>query len=294
MAAFPFGQDIVATHDMLVEGVHFTPGCPPSDLAWKLVAVNLSDLAAMAARPVGLLTGVGFSPACDADWRRDFVAGLDRVLAEYGCPLWGGDTVAAPHGIILSATAIGQVAPGGAIARSTAHDGDDLWVSGTIGDSGLGLKVALGETGYPPAAAKALLARYRRPLPRLALGRALAGVASAMMDVSDGLAIDAGRLAAASGLHAELVLDQVPLSAAARLVAPDALLAHVTAGDDYELLFAAPPSAAGAVMAAATANGTPVTSVGRLVRGAGALSLWQAGKAVPLPQRLGHLHTHQR
>lgn len=283
VAAWPLGADIVATHDMLVEGVHFTADCPPQSLAWKLVAVNLSDLAAMGARPVGLLTGVGFGPAADAGWCDAFAAGLEQALSRLGVALWGGDVVRAGERLILSATALGQVAAGAAVARDGARDGDTLWVSGSIGDAGLGLQVALGAADWPPAVCAALLKRYRWPTPRLALGRALAGIAHAMMDVSDGLLIDAGRMAAASGLGVALESAHVPLSDAARATGvPVARLAAM--GDDYELLFATAPQHADQVRALAAAARVPVTAVGRFVRAPG------VRLDGVTPERLGWLH----
>jgi thiamine-monophosphate kinase len=278
---WPLGQDLVATHDMLAEGVHFTPDCPPADVGWKLVAVNLSDLAAMGARPVGVLMGAGIGAGRGLDWAEALVAGMGQALARFGVPLLGGDTIRCGPTSVLALTALGSVPPGGALGRMGASAGDDLWVSGTIGEAGLGLQVAQGvRCGADDAL---LLKRYRRPVPQLALGLALRGIASAAMDVSDGLLIDAARLAESSGLGAELVRAAIPLSDAARAsgVPVDELAAL---GDDYELLFAAPPAADGAVLAAAEAARVPVQRIGRLVVGAG-LTLDGA-----VPARVGYQH----
>jgi thiamine-monophosphate kinase len=280
----PLGRDLVLTHDVLAAGVHYLPGDPPGDVAWKLVAVNVSDLAAMGARPAGVLLGLALSQAEDEAWRAAFVAGLGRALDHFGVALWGGDTVGGVAAAVLGLTAIGQVEPGRALGRAGARPGDALWVSGTIGDAGLGLKVAKGEA--PPD--KALLARFRRPEPRLALGLALAGVATAAMDVSDGLLIDAERLAGASGVGLAIDLAAMPVSAAARARGcgdDAALLALATAGDDYELLFTAPPE----VDLPALAGATPVTRIGSVVAGSG---LQLTGRAGPLslPARLGWEH----
>ena len=259
---------LVVTTDTLVEGVHFLPGDPAGDVAWKLVAANLSDLAAKGAVPEGVLLSY---PLGDPAWDAAFVAGLHDALDALACPLIGGDTVSLPAGAprILTITALGRdaVAP----ARSGARAGDALWVTGTIGDAGAGLAIARGAAG--PAA---LLARYRRPVPRLAEGRALAPLVYAMSDVSDGLLIDARRMADASGLAVTIDLAAVPL-------APDwpaDPLAAATAGDDYELLFACPPELQPPV---------PATCVGRLAAGTG-LILLDAGRRVPLPPRLGWEH----
>jgi thiamine-monophosphate kinase len=278
---WPLGQDLVATHDMLAEGVHFTPDCPAPDVGWKLVAVNLSDLAAMGARPVGVLMGAGIGAGRGADWAAGLVRGVSQALERFGVPLLGGDTIRSGPTSVLALTALGSVLPGAALGRMGASEGDILWVSGTIGDAGLGLRVAQGARfGVDDAL---LLKRYRRPVPRLALGLALRGVASAVMDVSDGLLIDAARLAEASGLGVELERAAIPLSAAARAsgVSVEEL---ATLGDDYELLFAAPPEAGAAVLVAADRAGVPVAAIGRLVGGAG---LRLDGE---VPARLGYQH----
>jgi thiamine-monophosphate kinase len=275
----PLGRDLVFTHDVLAAGVHYLPGDPASDVAWKLLAVNLSDLAAMGARPAGVLLGLGLSAAEDEAWLTAFTAGLGRGLARWGVALWGGDTVAGLGAAVLGLTAVGTVEPGRALSRAGAKPGDGVWVSGTIGDAGLGLAIARGEA----APDKVLLNRFRRPEPRLALGQALAEVATAAMDVSDGLLIDAERLAAASGVAVTVELARLPVSdaAAARVLRDDAgLLALATAGDDYELLFTLPPGAAGA-------PGT--TRVGTVAAGSGLTVAGLDGHRVQ-PERLGYEH----
>ena len=261
----------ILTTDALVEGVHFLPDDPPGDVAWKLLATNLSDLAAKGAHPEGVLLTY---PLRDDGWDRAFLAGLGEALGALGVPLLGGDTVTLPAGAprLLSVVAIGIAAA--APARDGARPGDILWVTGTIGDAGAGLAIARGAAG--PAA---LLARYRRPVPRLAEGRALAPHVHAMMDVSDGLLIDAARMAAASGLTVSIDLAAVPLSPAARAWGL-AAMAAATAGDDYELLFAAP---------AGRAPPVPATAIGRFAAGAG-LALTDGGRPVALPAALGWEH----
>ncbi len=273
---------------MLIEGVHFTPDCPASDVAWKLVAVNLSDLAAMGARPVALLMGAGFGAGRDADWADAFAAGLGRVTAHFAVPLIGGDTTRSLHETALAITALGSVPPGQSLSRAGGQPGDDLWVSGTIGDAGLGLDLLLGRRATTDAALhRKLIGCYRRPMPRVQTGLALRGLASAAMDVSDGLLIDARRLAAASGCAAEIELAAVPVSAVAQglLGAPTmAERTHLaTSGDDYELLFAAPSSARARIRAAA---GVAVTRIGRLTEGDGEVRLVDA----PTPENLGYEH----
>ncbi|MBC9035004.1 thiamine-phosphate kinase [Sphingomonas sp. JC676] len=268
--------ELVLTHDMLAEGVHYLASDPPQDVAWKLVAVNLSDLAAKGAKPRGVL--LGYPLAGDGAWDAAFLEGLGEALAAFGCPLLGGDTVALAPGAprILSLTALGTSAS--APARSGAKPGDALWVTGTIGDGGAGLKIALGAEGPPE-----LLAHYRRPAPRLGEGQVLGPQAHAMMDVSDGLLIDARRMAEASGLAVTIDLADVPLSAGYIAFAGndrDARLAAVIAGDDYELLFAAAPDFDPPV---------PATRIGSFAAGAG-LSLTDKENPVPLPERLGFEH----
>ncbi len=286
--------DLVLTHDVLVEGVHFLPDDPAEDVAWKLLAVNLSDLAAKGAKPLGVLLGY---PLSNADWDAAFVRGLGAALAAFDVPLLGGDTVTGPR--VLSLTAIGRAAV--APSRSGARAGDALWVTGVIGLAGLGLSLLRRTTASPepvegrdtmrdvptanrPSTGSGLeelgggmlveqaLAAYRRPTPRLTEGRTLAPLVHAMMDVSDGLLIDAQRMAAASGLALEINLDLVPV-VGERMTA-------VTAGDDYELLFAAPDGFACPV---------PATRIGTFAEGSG-LSLRDATGTIPLPERLGWQH----
>ena len=255
-----------------MEGIHFLPSDPPGDIAWKLVAQNLSDLAAKGARPEGVLLNY---PLSDAAWDQAFLDGLAEALTTFTAPLSGGDTVSLPPGAprVLTLTAVGAdaVAP----PRSGARAGDLLHVTGTIGDAGAGLKIAQGAPGPVE-----LLAAYRRPAPRLADGRALAPLVHAMCDVSDGLLLDAARMAAASGLAVTIELSRVPLSAAYRAFAGDDPIAAATAGDDYQLLFAASPGLALPV---------PATDIGAFHPGDG-LSLTLGDMSVPLPARLGYLH----
>ncbi len=258
--------DLILTKDLLVESVHFLPIDPPQDVAWKLVATNLSDLAAKGATPEGVLLGY---PLGDDAWDRAFVDGLREALTAFACPLLGGDTVATRGPRTLSLTALGRSPH--APTRSGAKPGDSLWVTGTIGDAGAGLAIARGAPG--PAH---LLARYRRPTPRLAEGRALAPHVTAMMDVSDGLLIDAARIASASGCAVAIDLAQIPLSPDY----PDTPLTAATAGDDYELLFALPPGAVPPV---------PATRIGGFTSGGG-LMLTDRGVPVALPDRLGFEH----
>jgi thiamine-monophosphate kinase len=265
------GTNLVLTHDMIVESVHFLPGDPPADVAWKLVAVNLSDLAAKGAVPIGVLLGFSLG---DEHWDAEFADGLRHVLETFDTALLGGDTVSPlAESRQLGLTAIGKavVAP----SRSGARAGDLLYVTGRIGAAGLGL--AMARDGA--AGRSEWLQAYRRPMPRLAEGRALAPLVHAMADISDGLLIDAARIAEASGLGVEIDLDAVPIAEGAT-----DRLAAVTAGDDYELLFAAPPG-----LTLPQPDLATITAVGRFAPRSG-LTLFDAGGSVPLPPRLGYEH----
>jgi thiamine-monophosphate kinase len=281
------GRCLVLTHDMLVEGVHYLPDDPPGDVAWKLLAVNLSDLAAKGARPVGAL--LGYTLSGDTGWDSAFVDGLNTALGAFQIELLGGDTVSAPPGAArtLSLTAIGE-APGPAPSRSGARPGNHLWVTGTIGDAGAGLRALRGEIPSDDA----LVESYRLPRTRIEIGPDLARLVSAMMDVSDGLLIDASRLAAASRVSVEIDLATLPLSTALLSSLGDSLdtrLAAATAGDDYELLFTAPADRSLDLLALGARFGIPINRIGEVLSGSG-LRLHEAGKPVPLPARLGWEH----
>jgi thiamine-monophosphate kinase len=276
------GTTLVLTHDVIAEGVHFLPDDPPQDVAWKLVAVNLSDLAAKGARPLGVLLGFALG---EEAWDRAFVAGLAEALRTFEVALLGGDTVKAPR--VLGLTAIGE-ATGSVPARSGAHADDDLWVSGTIGDAGGGLRGLKGEIGRDPV----LVQRFRRPTPRLEAGQALAPLVSAMMDVSDGLLIDVSRLAQASGVAFAMDIADLPLSEAYRRAAGDddeARLAAAIAGDDYELLFTAAAGRRGEIGAIGERLGLPLTRIAGSIPGSG-LAATSRGKPLPLPPKLGWEH----
>jgi thiamine-monophosphate kinase len=242
--AAELGHGLIATADAIVEGVHFLPSDPPELIARKLLRVNLSDLAAKGATPLHYLLTMALPARCDDRWVERFAAGLAEDQQLFGIVLMGGDSVSTPGPVTLSVTAIGRAAPGGMVRRGGARAGDELWVSGTIGDGALGLLAATGQLMEPDGY---LAGRYRLPEPRVALGPALAGLVHAMMDVSDGLVGDLEHMATASGAAATVDAIAVPLSdATAAAVASDpSLFATVlTGGDDYELLFAAPAAAA--------------------------------------------------
>ena len=281
----PAGQQLVLAADALVAGVHFLPDDPPGMIARKLLRVNLSDLAAMGAAPLGYLMTTAFTRGTADSWIAAFVAGLAEDQERFGIAVLGGDTVATPGPACFSLTIIGVVPPGQALHRRGAQIGDDIWVSGSIGDGALGLRVLQGKLA---ADAEGHLARrYRLPEPRLALGQVLRGVARAAMDVSDGLVQDLGHRCRAAGCGAEVIADAVPLSAAASAaLAGDAALLPLilTGGDDYELLFAAAPEDADAVRAAGEKAGVPVARLGRFIAGEAVVVRDASGAALSLPQ----------
>ena len=287
----PPGRQLVLAADAMVAGVHFLPDDPPESIGRKLLRVNLSDLAAMGATPLGYLMTTALPRDLPADWLGRFVDGLAADQAEFGLSVLGGDTVSTPGPISLSLTILGTVAPGAALRRTGARPGDAIWVSGTIGDGALGLRVLQGKLAAD--AAGHLADRYRLPRPRLALGQALAGVARAAMDVSDGLVQDLGHLCRAGGCGAVLRAADLPLSPAARaLVAADPALAALclTGGDDYELIFAAPAEADALVAARAAAAGVPVTRIGNFAPGPAVVRVLDAAGAEVVLPRAGWSH----
>ena len=265
----PPGERLVVTVDAMVEDVHFLPDDPPDLVARKLMRVNLSDLAAMAARPVGYLLTTALPKSRGDDWLERFAQGLAQDQAEFGVTLLGGDSVSTPGPLTLTLTAFGRVSAGAEVRRGGAGPGDLVFVSGTIGDGALGLEAARGKLDglLDPAAVAYLADRYRLPQPRVGLGPRLAGLASAMMDVSDGLVGDLGHICEVSRAAGVIEAAHVPLSAAATRL--DRLETALTGGDDYELLFTAPPDRRDAILAVAAAAGVPVTVIGRIEAGQG-------------------------
>lgn len=277
---------LVLTHDTIAEGVHFLPRDPPASVGWKLVAVNLSDLAAKGATPAGAL--LSLTIAGPGEWEQAFLGGVEAACESYGLPLLGGDTIALPAGAprVLGLTAIGRA--GGKVPdRASAKAGDSLWLVGTVGDAAAGLSMLLRDRD----ADGPLVDIYRRPIPQLGAGRELAPHADAMMDVSDGLLLDAQRMAKASGCSIAIELDSLPLSSA--FVAErgqdlGARLFAATGGDDYALLAALPPNVDPETLS--LPSRTRISRIGSLVAGRAPLSLTYAGEPVDLPERLGFEH----
>ncbi|WP_088346172.1 MULTISPECIES: thiamine-phosphate kinase [Rhodomicrobium] len=278
----PEGSELVVTTDALIAGVHFFADDAPADIAFKALAVNVSDLAAKAAAPLAYSIALALPRGASEDWIAGFAGGLGEAQAAFGIALSGGDTTVSPNGpLMVAVTAFGSVPAGRMVRRGGAQAGDHLYVSGSIGDAALGLALRRGDAesrGWPldEAARAELITRYLRPAPRLALRAALLAHASAAMDVSDGLAIDCARLCAASGVDGRIEAASVPLSAPAQsLIAahPALLETALTGGDDYEILAAIPEAQHAAFSDAAAKAGIRVTRIGAIGGPGGALTL---------------------
>ena len=265
------GREMVLTVDQMLEGVHFLSGDAPALIARKLLRRNLSDLAAMGAWPLGYLLTTALPAGLDEGWLADFADGLAQDQEAFGIRLFGGDSSSSLGPIGLTATLIGDVAVGAALGRHGARAGDDIWVTGTIGDAALGLRARRGELADPTGH---LTRRSLLPEPRL--GLALAGLAHAAIDVSDGLLQDLGHVCRASNLAATIEAARVPVSPPAAAQGEDWLEARLTEGDDYELLLAVPPAGAAALRAACGA--LAITKIGAFHAGVpGVTVLDQAG-----------------
>lgn len=268
----PEGCDLVLSKDALIAGVHFFPDDPAEMIARKALRVNLSDLAAKGARPLGFLLGLGLPADWTEPWLAAFAHGFGQDAAHYGCPLLGGDTVSSPGRLMVSVTILGAVSAGTMVRRSDGQAGDLLYVSGVIGAAALGLQGRLPAppawcASLPPAVAEAAREAYLLPDPALALAEAVRTHASAAMDVSDGLIGDAQKLAKASGTGFEIDARRVPLLAGlepASRLDPALLACCLTGGDDYQVLAAVPADVASSFEAAAQRAGTRVTAIGRL------------------------------
>jgi thiamine-monophosphate kinase len=256
------GEMMAISTDMLVEGRHFFPDIDPHALGHKALAVNLSDLAAMGADPQGFTLAFAL-PQAHEDWLAAFSDGLFELAERYGCDLIGGDTTAGPLNLCI--TVFGSVPPRLALRRDAAQAGDDIWISGTLGDARAGLGVLRGEWSADAADTATFRRALERPEPRIPLGLALRGVARAALDLSDGLAGDLLHILQRSHLQAQVTVDAVPRSAALRRLPEDVQRRCTLAGgDDYELCFTAPVSARAAVEAAGREVNIPVTRIGTI------------------------------
>ena len=262
LLAPPPGRQLVVTADTLNDGVHFPRGTSPADVGWKALAVNLSDLASMGAEPAWCTLSLSL-PQSDPAWIEGFLDGFLDLAGQHGIALVGGDTTRGP--LSIAVTAMGLVEPGRALRRDGARVGDEVWVTGTLGDAAGGL--ALLDREPVPA----LRARLDRPTPRVAAGRALAGIATACVDVSDGLLADLGHVCARSHVAAHLDVDALPASAALREAfgEADRIALQASGGDDYELCFTAPADAGADIGAVSAQLGLRITRIGRIVAGEG-------------------------
>ena len=262
LLAPPPGRQLVVTADTLNDGVHFPRGTSPADVGWKALAVNLSDLASMGAEPAWCTLSLSL-PQSDPAWIEGFLDGFLDLAGQHGIALVGGDTTRGP--LSIAVTAMGLVEPGRALRRDGARVGDEVWVTGTLGDAAGGL--ALLDREPVPA----LRARLDRPTPRVAAGRALAGIATACVDVSDGLLADLGHVCARSHVAARIDVDALPASAALREAfgEADRIALQASGGDDYELCFTAPADAGADIGAVSAQLGLRFTRIGRIVAGEG-------------------------
>ena len=275
------GTTLAISSDMLVEGRHFLSTVAPERLGHKALAVNLSDLAACGARPLAFSLSLAL-PAADEAFLAPFARGLLALAERHDCELIGGDTTRGP--LTLSITAYGEVPTGAALLRSGARAGDDLYVSGTLGDARLALEVFRGTAVVSADAFARIRRAMEEPQPRVALGQGLVGIASSAIDLSDGLSGDVGHVLRRSGVGAVVEVDALPRSA--DLAGQDLALQHeclLAGGDDYELLFTADPGRREAVAAAARAAATPVTRIGRIEAGSALRFVDAAGRAVAGP-----------
>ena len=278
---------LAITVDTLTAGVHFPEDARPADIGHKALAVNLSDLAAMGATPRWFTLALTL-PASDPDWLADFSSGLKALANRYGIRLIGGDTTRGPLSITIQA--IGSAPPGGAVLRAGARPGDDIHVTGSLGDAALGLRIHRGEARLDPNLERLCLKRLHAPEPRVRAGEALAPLASAMIDCSDGFAADLGHVLSASGVSAVVDFAALPFSSAVRRWLDDGgePALPLTGGDDYELIFTAPPSAREAIATVAESLSLPVSRVGRITP-EGGLKIMADGRPLVLQQR-GHDH----
>jgi thiamine-monophosphate kinase len=276
------GRELVVSTDMLVEGTHFLADTGAEALGWKCLAVNISDMAAMGAQPRWAMLGITVPPAPTFEWLDDFARGFFACADEFGVDLIGGDTTRGPRAICV--TILGEVAAGRALRRSGAGTGDSIWISGRPGRAALGLAHLQGRTVLREPQLADCLAALHRPQPRVELGLALSGLATAAIDVSDGLLADLGHILEQSAVAARLQIPQLPAAGLER----DCLLAG---GDDYELLFTAAAASTAAISALAAELQLPLTCIGEIVSGpAGRLVLCDADGRDITPARRGFDH----
>ncbi len=281
------GHQLVTTVDTLIAGVHFRADDPPELIARKALRVNLSDLAAKGARPVGFLHALALNTDTSDSFLERYAQGLGADVREFAVPLLGGDTTSGPGPLAITITAFGEVKAGTMLLRSGAKPGDVLCVTGTIGDGALGLACLNGAL----TRSDVLIERYHLPRPRFKAGQALVGFATACLDISDGLVADVGHIAETSHIGVVIERDKIPLSADARAAVaqdPETWDLVLGGGDDYELAFSVPASRAGELPALAEQLGLALTPIGTIVAGEG-VTVTVQGKSVALTRR-GYTH----
>lgn len=289
----PDNSELVVTADALVEGVHFFRADPADRIAKKALRVNLSDLAGKGAIPHGYLLVLSIPQWVDFHWLTRFSEGLRVDQERFQLSLLGGDTTATPGPLTIAITAIGTVGRGRMVSRSGARPGDDVFVTGTIGDAGAGLACLQGLCGKLSRSERQMLIdRYQVPEPRTSLGKVLPGVVSAALDISDGLIADIGHLASASNVRVEVHASKVPISEPVGHLWQDrreAWFRALTAGDDYEIAFTAPRTNHNAVGKLAAELGVSVSRIGRVLSGEGVFLLDEMGIEIPVQQK-GYVH----
>jgi thiamine-monophosphate kinase len=283
-ALFPVaaGHHLATSTDLLVEGRHFFSDVDPAALGHKALAVNLSDLAAMGAQPVACLLSLSL-PAVDHDWLTAFSQSFYALADQAGCPLIGGDTTRSTAGIVISVTVMGQVRPDQALRRAAAQVGDDVWITGDLGAANIALRLLQNELPYNPDLLEATRRALEWPLPPWQFGQALAGVAHAALDISDGLAQDIGHILKASGCGAEIEYLALPVAPALQGLDSQLVQAAVLAGGDvYQLCFTAAAGERARILALAAASSLQVTRVGRVVAEPGLRVRAADGTVIPL------------
>lgn len=290
--AAPPGHEIVLKTDAVIEGVHFRKSDPPETVAKKVLRMNISDFAAKGASPYAYLLALSLPEWPDTAWLEHFARGLGEDQETFGVTLAGGDTDRTPGVLSVAVMMTGFVPQGTLIRRNGAAPGDLVYVTGTIGDAGGGLELLATPSAKRPDWEAELVSRYLVPRPRLAFGQPLRGLASASLDVSDGLVGDLGHIAEVSDVRIEIDADRVPVSPQLRQLRgndSEAIARAATAGDDYEIAFTAPPSRCEAIGQVAAKTLTRVSEIGRVVAGEGAVLLDGEGREIPL-ERKGYTH----
>lgn len=285
----PSGMQIATSTDLLIQGRHFFPDVDPQALGHKSLAVNLSDLAAMGAQPLGCVLGLAL-PHASEPWLAAFARGFHALADAHACPLLGGDTTRSPQDLAISVTVFGAVAGDRALRRDAAQIGDQIWVSGTLGAADVAYRLLDGKLPADDALLMATRHALEWPEPRVALGQGLAGLAHAAIDISDGLLQDLGHILSASRVGAQLRYDAMPIAPALHgLPASDAMHAVLGGGDVYELCFTAAASEHNRILQSAAAAGVPVTMIGHITQDLGVVVLGADGDPLPtLPRGFDH------